>query len=92
MKVTSNELRIFFALVLLMSIIKKPPIKLYFSLFATSFFNNLMARNRFLDISQYLYFSDAGYKKFEKVKLVSDFSFNSKIQIFVHTEKEYINC
>lgn len=73
--ITINELRVFFALVLLMSIIRKPSIKLYFStnpMFATPFFNNVMARNRFLAILRYLHFSDTGSKKFEKVKPVID--------------------
>ncbi|KFM70405.1 PiggyBac transposable element-derived protein 4, partial [Stegodyphus mimosarum] len=68
--VTSDELMIFLALVILMSIIKKPNLKMYFStnaIFSTPFFSMAMSRNRFLEILQFLHFtSNPQAKKLEK--------------------------
>lgn len=73
-KVTHGEWMIFLALVILMSIIKKPNLKMYFStnsMFATPFFNMAMTRNRFLEILRFLHFnSDPEAKKLEKLKPV----------------------
>ncbi|XP_054711133.1 piggyBac transposable element-derived protein 4-like [Uloborus diversus] len=72
--ITVDELMIFLSLVILMSIIRKPNLKMYFStntMLLTPFFSMAMARNRFLDILRFLHFnSDAEAKKLEKIKPV----------------------
>lgn len=67
-----DEIRVFFALIMLMSIIKKPTIQMYFStdpIFATPFFNSVMSRNRFKDILRCLHFtSEVGTNKLLKIR------------------------
>lgn len=56
-----NEMKKFLALVLLMGIVRKPEILDYWStddLLKGSIFNNVMARNRFQSILQFLHFAD----------------------------------
>lgn len=55
-----NELKIFIALNILMSLISKPTIQSYWSAdksIETPYFKNIMSRNRFISISQNLHFS-----------------------------------
>lgn len=72
--VSSDEVRLFFGLIILMSIVKKPDLKMYFStndMIATPFFNKVISRRRFLKILQYLHFtSDESAKKLQKLKPV----------------------
>lgn len=59
--VTSDELMVFFALVILQSIVKKPDMKLYWSnnpMLATPFFPQTMTCRRFHHIKQFLHFED----------------------------------
>ncbi|GBM50123.1 hypothetical protein AVEN_185507-1 [Araneus ventricosus] len=47
------DIKVFFAMIILMGIIKKPSLKMYFitnEVFATPFFNRVMPRDRFLHI------------------------------------------
>ncbi|GBM27666.1 PiggyBac transposable element-derived protein 4 [Araneus ventricosus] len=73
-EVTGNEMRVFMSLIILMSIIKKPTIKMYFSsnpILSIPFFSSVMSRNRFLEILKCLHFtSKPDAKKLEKVNLV----------------------
>ena len=56
-----REIKTFFGLTILMGIIKKPSVSLYWStdeVIATPFFSDKMSRNRFEDISSYLHFNN----------------------------------
>ncbi|GBN56111.1 PiggyBac transposable element-derived protein 4 [Araneus ventricosus] len=68
------DIKVFFAMIILMGIIKKPSLKMYFitnEVFATPFFNRVMHRNRFLHILKCLHFtSDANAKKLQKLGLI----------------------
>lgn len=58
---TSDEIRVFFAIILAQSIIRKPDEKLYWTknkILHTSFFRETMPSQRFLKIKQYLHFSN----------------------------------
>lgn len=72
--VTDKEIRVFLALVMLMSIIKKPTIHMYFTtdtVFATPFFNSAMSRNRFCDVLRFLHFtSDSSGPRLYKIQPV----------------------
>ncbi|GBM05401.1 hypothetical protein AVEN_94710-1 [Araneus ventricosus] len=61
-----SEMYVFLGLVILMSVIRKPSMKLYFStdaLVSTPFFNSAMTRDRFLDIMRYFYFTTSSSTK-----------------------------
>ena len=74
--VTADEFRVFLALIITSSIVKKPDIKMYFStnqIIATPFFNSTMSRDRFLSILRYMHFTEDGNaKKLDKIKPVLD--------------------
>lgn len=75
-EVTESEIRVFLALIMLMGIIRKPNLKMYFTrnqMLSTPFFNEVMARNRFLGILRHMRFtSDRNARKLDKIKPVSD--------------------
>lgn len=59
--VTKNELKTYLALYIIMSQVKKPDVKLNWStrkIIETPIYSNAMPRDRFLDISRFLHFSD----------------------------------
>lgn len=59
--VKTEELYIFYALSILMGILKKPKIRMYWSkdpLLKTPAFNSHMSRDRYLNISRYLHYSE----------------------------------
>lgn len=76
--VTKEEIFVFLALTVLMGIVKKPTITMYFStdpILATPFFNQTMERDRYVEILRYLYISsnidnklDVIYPVIEKIR------------------------
>ncbi|GFT37273.1 piggyBac transposable element-derived protein 4 [Nephila pilipes] len=71
--VSVDEMFAFLALTILMGIIKKPRIKMYFStnpLIATPFFNSVMSRDRYIEILRCLHFSNDDAKKIGKLQPV----------------------
>ncbi|KAF8786052.1 PiggyBac transposable element-derived protein like [Argiope bruennichi] len=73
--VTEEEMFVFFALTILMGIIKKPKIKMYFStnpMLATPFFNSVMSRDRYVAILRCLHFASSDAKKIGKLQPVLD--------------------
>lgn len=69
--VTPELMTVFFGLIILMGIIKKPFLKMYFStneMLSTPFFNRVISRDVFLNILKFLHFtSDSKAKKLEKL-------------------------
>ncbi|XP_055924618.1 piggyBac transposable element-derived protein 4-like [Argiope bruennichi] len=73
--VTEEEMFVFFALTILIGIIKKPKIKMYFStnpMLATPFFNSVMSRDRYVAILRCLHFASSDAKKIGKLQPVLD--------------------
>ncbi|GBN77865.1 PiggyBac transposable element-derived protein 4 [Araneus ventricosus] len=74
--VSIEDIKVFFAMIILMGIIKKPSLKMYFitnEVFATPFFNRVKPRDVFLHILRCLHFtSDASAKKLQKLGLIVD--------------------
>nr|XP_031847633.1 piggyBac transposable element-derived protein 4-like [Nomia melanderi] len=59
--ITAEELKIYIALCILMSIVLKPELQMYWSRdpsIETAYFANVMSRNRFMEISRNLHFSN----------------------------------
>lgn len=59
--ITANDIRVFLAIIILQSIVKKPDLQHYWSknpLLLTPFFSQTISYRRFLDIKKYLHFSN----------------------------------
>ncbi|GBM47986.1 hypothetical protein AVEN_34325-1 [Araneus ventricosus] len=74
--VSIADIKVFFAMIILMGIIKKPSLKMHFitnQVFATPFFNRVMPTDVFLHILKCLHFtSDASAKRLQKLGLIVD--------------------
>lgn len=92
-QITEDELKVYIALNILMSIIQKPSIKSYWSVdksIETPFFKNIMSRKRFLNITTNLHFASNTYNStdpLEKIGEVSDMITKN----FIHMYKPHKN-